>query len=151
MWGILHDGVLLRREPTIHASLKWASAFKGSPVGKYKTGITGVYDLLDEARGVFLSNLRRVDPKGVIAEYPVASLPNYRMSQEDRVAAQQIRAGDGFPSMKYAEYGQRASIILALDSVGWTERQIAEVLLTSRTYVMRVLNDPAQFSEEAKV
>lgn len=145
-WGIFHEKELLRREPRVRDALDWVNEFKGVPVHKEKIDRPGVYDLIAQHGFgyVHVGTLRRVDPKGVIAEYPVASLPKYHLSQWQIDMADVIRH-DGSLDL---EYGNKVPIILALASVGWTERSIAAALLTSRTYVMRVLGNPAGFLGE---
>lgn len=144
MWGISEKGVLLRREPLVRDALDWASTWvQGASVSKVKTNVGGVYEVHKDSDpfGVVLAELRRVDPKGVIAAYPVASLPLWKIDEESANMAQVIRTR-GHAEL---DFGTKAPVILALHSVGWTERSIAEALETSRTYVMKVVHNPKPY------
>lgn len=139
-WGIYQDKQLLRRENTIRDALDWTEEVTGHTVHKEKTERGGVYDVV-RRDGESMGELRRVDPKGRIAWYPCAAVATFKLSIEDLNMADVIRQR----GQAELEYGQKAPVILALHSIGWTERQIAEALVTSRTYVMRVILKPQDF------
>jgi len=143
VWGVFQDKELLRREPRIRDALDWVSArHPGLSVVKQKTGTAGVYELVTGPQDDLLpETLRRVDPKGVIAQYPVAAAPTFRMDTWAIEMADVVRQGGSVD----LEYGNRMQVILALLSVGWTEREVAKALNTSRTYVMRVNLAPQEF------
>lgn len=143
-WGIYQDKQLLRRETTIRDALDWVEEVNGFTVHKEKTGVGGVYDIV-RRDGELMGELRRVDPKGVIAWYPCAGVPTFNLSIEDLNLAEVVRQRGRVE----LEYGQKAPVIIALHSVGWTEREIAKAIDTSRTYVMRVLLSPHLFVDKA--
>lgn len=144
MWGIYRNGRLLRRERTVRDALDWATEHYGAtvskvksiaPAGQYELYITG--SVMAEWCGV----LRRVDPKGEIADYPSAALPQWKIGTEAKNMAEVIRKR----GKAELEYGTKAPVIIALLSVGWNERRIAEALDTSRTYTTRVSLRPKEF------